>query len=159
MPAAFPFIVLGVSLTYLALLIVFAVRAARGRVPSGGASVALIAVVALLGVLPTEVLSIVWITFLQNHADVTANLFVLIPAPVVALMIAIQALALTRIYRSRPLPLSAVYLGVFALVYALWLSMLFNPPADILRYVIAILVAGSIVYAGVWRFVWRGAAS
>ena len=159
MPAALPFIVFELVLTYLALLTVFCVRAARGRVPSGAASVVLIAVVALLGVFLTEFVSIAWITLLQNHADVTANLFILIPAPVVALMVAIQAVMLARVYRTRPLMLVCVYLGVFAALYALWLDLLFNPPADIARYVLTILIAGSIAFGLVWRFVWRGTAS
>ncbi len=158
MPAALPFIVFGLVLTYLALLTVLCVRAARGRVPSGIASAALVALVALLGVLPTEFFSIAWITVLQNHADVTANLFILIPAPVVALMVAIQAIMLARVYRPRPLLLACVYLGVCAVAYALWLNLLFNPPADIARYLLTIFVVGLIVFGLVWRFVWRGAA-
>ena len=155
MSAALPLIILGVSLTYLALLILFYVRGRMGRVSSGGAGIAVIVAVAVLGILPTELLSIFWIGILQSHVEVTANLFVLIPAPIVAAMVAVQAFLLARIYSRRPLLLPAIYLGVFAAVYAFLLSRLFNPPADILRYAIVILVVGSAVFGLVWQFVWR----
>lgn len=155
MPAALPLIILGVSLTYLATLIVFWVRSRRGRTPSGAAGIAIIVAVAVLGVLPTEILSIIWIGLLQRHAEVTANLFILVPTPIIAVMVAIQALLLSRIYRNRPLILSAIYLGVFAAAYAFWLSRLFNPPADIVRYVLVILLCGAVVVGLIWRLVWQ----
>ena len=116
---------------------------------------AAVGLVGVLGVLPTEVLSIAWLTLLQEHVEVTANLFVLVPAPVVAVMIALQALILSRLYRARPLRLAAVYLGVYALTYAAWLTRLFNPPADVARYVVVILIVGSLVMALFARFAWR----
>ena len=155
MSAALPLLILGVSLTYLGLLILFYVRGRMGRVPSNGAGIAVIVAVAVLGVLPTELLSIIWIGILQSHAEVTANLFILIPAPIVAVMVTIQALLLARIYSRRPLLLPSIYLGVFAAVYAFLLSRFFNPPADILRYVIVILVVGSAVFGLLWQFIWR----
>ncbi len=155
MPAVFPLIVLGVSVTYLAALIALYLRGRMGQIPSGGAAIAVIAVMAVLAVLPTEILSIIWMSLLQQLAEVTANLFVLIPVPIVAAMVAVQALVLARVYRPQPLLLSAVYLVVFAAAYAFWLSRLFNPPADIARYVLVILVVGCIVFGFVWRFIWR----
>lgn len=129
-----------------------------GHVPSGAYGVAVIVAVAVLGVLPTEILSIIWIAVLQRYAEVTAHLFVLVSAPIVAGMVAIQAFMLARIYRPLPILLPAVYLGVFAAAYAFWLSRLFNPPADIARYVLVILLVGSVVLGLVGRFAWRRSA-
>lgn len=158
MPAAFPLIILGISAAYLAILILFFLRTRMGRIPSAGASIAVVVAVAVLGVLPTELLSIIWIGLLQSHAEVTASLFMLVPTPIVAGMVAIQALLLARIYRPSPLLLPAIYIGVFAAVYAFWLSRLFNPPADIARYVLVILLVGSAVFGIIGRVYWRRSA-
>lgn len=118
---------------------------------------AAVVVVALSSVLPTELMSIRWMTLLQRDADLTANLFVLVPVPVVALMVALQALVLSRVYRARPLLFAAVFLGVHAAGYAAWLTRLFNPPADVARYAAVILVVGALVMWLFTRFVWRRA--
>ena len=155
------FLGVGSGAVYLALLTLIGVYAATRRdgrgdyLRSTAARLTAVGVVALLGVLPTEVLSIVWLTLLQDHVEVTANLFVLVPAPVVAVMVAVQALVLSRVYRTRPLLFAAVYLGVYALAYAFWLSRLFNPPGDIARYAVVILIVGALVMALFGRFVWR----
>ncbi len=115
---------------------------------------AAVVLVGVLGVLPTELVSIAWLTRLQANVEVTANLFVLV-SPVIAVVIALQALILSRLYRARPLRLAAVYLGVYALTYAAWLTRLFNPPADVARYVVVILIVGSLVMALFARFAWR----
>ena len=155
MPAAVTYILLGVSATYLGLLAFFYFRGRQGRTPSTAASIAVIALTALLGVVPTEVLGIIWITLLQGQVEVTANLFILVPMPVVAAMIALHAFALSGIYRPRLLPFAALYLGVYAAGYAFFLSQLFNPPADIARYVVIVLVAGAVIFSLFWRLSWR----
>ena len=116
-----------------------------------------VVVVALSSVLPTELMSIRWMALLQRDAEVTANLFVLVPVPVVALMVALQAFVLSRVYRARPLLFAAVFLGVHAAGYALWLTRLFNPPADAARYAAVVLVVGGVVMWLFTRFVWRRA--
>ena len=109
----------------------------------------------MLGVLPTEILGVLWLTVLQDHFDVTAYLFFLITTPVVAVMATVQAFALSRIYRARPILLGAVYLGVYAATYVLWLSRLFNPPGDLASFAAVVLVVGGIVMTLFARFVWR----
>ena len=115
---------------------------------------AAVVLVGVLGVVPTELVSIAWLTRLQANVEVTANLFVLV-SPVIAAMIALQALILSRVYRARPVRLAAVFLGVYALTYAAFLTRLFNPPADVASYVGVILVVGPVVMALFTRFVWR----
>ena len=149
------------ALLYLGTLIFVGIYSATRRegrgdwFRSGAVRVAAVVGMAIVSVLPTEVLSIVWLTRLQDHFDVTANLFVLVPAPVVAVLIALQAFVLGRAYRPRPLLHSAVFLVVHAATYAFWLSRLYNPPADIASYAGVILVVGAIVLALFARFVWR----
>ena len=155
MSEALAFITLALAAAYLGVIAFFYFLARQGRMRSAGAGIALVAALALLAVIPTELVSIAWIGVLQRHVEVTANLFILIPAPIVAAVIAIQALALARVYRARPLLLASVHLGVFAAAYAFWLSRLFNPPADIARYVVVILLVGSAVFGLAWHFVWR----
>ncbi len=161
MPAALPVIILVSATLYLLLLIGSGVYGASRReggrdlFRSDAVKIATVALVAALGVLPTEVLGILWITLLQDYLDVTAKVFLLITGPVVGAMAAIQALALSRIYRARPVLLAAVYLGVYAAAYAFWLSRLFNPPADLAGYAAAVLVVGGIVMALFARFAWR----
>ena len=116
---------------------------------------AAVVLVALSSVLPTELMSIRWMTLLQWDAEVTANLFVLVPVPVVALMVALQALVLSRVYRTRPLLYAAVFLGVHAAGYVAWLTRLFNPPADVARYAIVVVTVGALVMWLFTRFVWR----
>ena len=159
--AIVPFLIGGSMVGYLVALTAIGVYSATRRegrsdwFRSDALKLTAVAVVALLGVLPTEVLSIAWLMRLQDHVEVTANLFVLVPAPVVAVMVAVQALVLSRVYRTRPLLFAAVYLGVYALAYAFWLSRLFNPPGDIARYAVVILIVGALVMALFARFVWR----
>ena len=134
-------------------------REGRGDVlRSPGVQLALIVLVGLANVLPTEIVSIIWLTSLQRSFEVTANLFLLVPLPIVAVMVAVQALVLSRLYRPRPLLHGAVYLAVYAAAYSAWLTRLFNPPEDVARYALIILVMGSIVMALVARFVWRRGA-
>lgn len=121
---------------------------------SDAAKAAAVVVVALSSVLPTELLSIAWLTLLQRYAEVTAYLFLLVSAPVVALLVALQALV-TRVYRPRPLPYAALFLGVHALGYSLWLLRLFNPPADVARYAAVVLVVGGLVMWLFARLAWR----
>ena len=149
------------ALLYLGTLIFVGVYSATRRegrgdwFRSGAVQAAAVVGVAIVSVLPTEVLSIVWLTRLRDHFDVTANLFVLVPAPVIAVMIALQARVLARAYRPRPLVHSAIFLVVHAATYAYWLSRLYNPPADIASYAGVILVVGAIVMTLFARFVWR----
>ncbi|MDE0348904.1 MAG: hypothetical protein OXM56_04265 [Gammaproteobacteria bacterium] len=154
-------IVLISAAVYLLLLIGSSVygatrREGRGDLLRSDAAKALtVALVAAFGVLPTEPLSVLWLTLLQDHVDVTAYLFFLVPGPVVAVMAAIQAFVLARIYRARPVVLAAVYVGVYAATYAFWLSRIFNPPGDIARYAAVVLIVGGVVMALFVRFVWR----
>ena len=149
------------ALLYLGALIFIGVYSAtrkEGRgdwFGSGAVQVAAVALVAIVSVLPTEIASIAWIGALQNQADVTANLFVLVSAPAIAAMIALQALVLSRVYGRQPLRNAAVFLAVHAATYVYWLSRLYNPPADLASYAAVILVTGGIVMALFARFVWR----
>lgn len=151
----------GSILVYLVSMIGIGVYAATRREGRGdwfrsdALKLAAVLVVALASVLPTELISIRWMSLLQRHADLTANLFVLVPVPVVALMVALQAFVLSRVYRARPLLYAAVFLGVHAAGYALWLTRLFNPPADVARYAAVVLVVGALVMWLFTRFVWR----
>ena len=161
MPAAVPAILLVSATLYLLLLIGCGVYGAtrkeggRDLFCSDAVKVVTVALVAALGVLPTEVLGILWIALLRGYLDVTAHLFFLITGPVVGAMVAIQAFALSRVYQARPVPLAAVYLGVYAATYAFWLSRIFNPPGDIARYVAVVLIVGGIIMALFARFAWR----
>ena len=131
-------------------------REGRGDVLRGhGVQLALIVLMGLASVLPTEIVSIMWLTSLQRGFEITANLFVLVPLPIIAVMVALQGIVLARLYRSRPLLHGAVYLGVFAVAYASWLTRLFNPPGDVARYVVIILFVGGIVLSLVSRLVWQ----
>ena len=117
--------------------------------------VVIVALVAAFGVLPTEVLGFLWMTLLRDHFDVTAYLFFLVTGPVVGAMTAIQAIVLSRVYQARPVLLAAVYVGVYAATYVFWLSRIFNPPGDLLRYAAVVLIAGGIVMGLFARFAWR----
>ncbi len=161
MPVVVPVMILVSATLYLLLLIWSGVYGATRRegsrdlFRSDAVKVATIALVAVFGVLPTEVLGILLLTLLSDHFDVTTHLFFLIAAPAVAIMATLQAFALSRIYRARPMLLSAVYLGVYAATYAFWLSRLFNPPADLASYAAVVLIAGGVVMALFARFAWR----
>lgn len=151
----------GSILVYLVSMIGIGTYAATRREGRGdwfrsdALKLAAVLVVALASVLPTELMSIRWMTLLQRHADLTANLFLLVPVPVVAVMIALQAFVLSRVYQARPLLYAAVFLGAHAAGYALWLTRLFNPPADVARYAAVVLVVGALVMWLFTRFVWR----
>lgn len=161
MPAALSAVILASATLYLLLLIGSGVYGAtrkevgRDLFRSDAVKVATVVLVAVLGVLPTEVLGFLWMTLLRDQFDVTAYLFFLVTGPVVGAMAAIQAIALSRIYRTRPVLLAAVYVGFYAATYAFWLSRIFNPPGDLARYAAVVLIVGGIVMALFARFAWR----
>ena len=161
MPAALLVAILASATLYLLVLIGSGVYGAtrkeggRDLFRSDAVKVVAVALVAVLGVLPTEVLGFVLMALLREYLDVTAYLFFLVTGPVVGAMAAIQAFALSRIYQARPMLLPAVYVGVYAATYAFWLSRIFNPPGDILRYAAVVIIVGGIVMALFARFAWR----
>ena len=156
-----PVAILASATLYLLLLIGSGVYGAtrkeggRDLFRSDALKVVTVALVAAFGVLPTEVLGFLWMTLLRDHFDITAHLFYLVTGPAVGAMAAIQALVLSRIYRARPVLLAAVYVGVYAATYVFWLSRIFNPPGDLVRYAVVVLIVGGIVMALFARFVWR----
>ena len=160
-------LIAGSGLTYVVALIAIgiyvATRVAGGRDYFISDRVKLTAVIgfALLGVIPTDVLTAIWLTVVRDYVDVTANLnlFLVGVAPVVTAIITVQALLLSRAYRSRPLLYGATYLGVYMAAHAAWMNTLFNPPEDIVRYAAVILIFGFLVMAIVGRFVWLRPAS
>lgn len=127
----------------------------RDRFDSGAVKVAAIVAAAVLSAVPTDVLTAIWLRVVSNFADATANLFLVAVAPVVAAIVTVQALVLSRAYRPRPLLHGALYVGVYAAVHALWLNLLFNPAQDILRHAAVILIVGSLVLLAFGRFRWR----
>lgn len=161
MPAALSVVILASATLYLLLLIWGGVYGAtrkeggRDLFRSDAVKIVIVALVAAFGVLPTEVLGFLWMTLLRDHFDVTAYLFFLVTGPVVGAMTAIQAFVLSRVYRARPVFLAAVYVGVYAATYVFWLSRIFNPPGDLLRYAAVVLIAGGIVMGLFARFAWR----
>lgn len=161
MPAALLVAILASATLYLLMLIGSGVYGAtrkegsRDLFRSDAVKVVAVALVAVLGVLPTEVLGFLLMALLRENLDVTAYLFFVVTGPVVAAMAAIQAFALSRIYQARPMLLSAVYVGVYAATYAFWLSRIFNPPGDIVRYAAVVIIVGGIVMALFARFAWR----
>lgn len=161
MPAAL-LVVIAVSATlYLLVLIGSGVYGAtrkegdRDLFRSDAVKVVAVALVAVLGVLPTEVLGFLWMALLRSYFDVTAYLFFLVTGPVVGAMAATQAFALSRIYRTRPMLLAAVYVVAYAATYAFWLSLIFNPPGDVLRYAAIVVIVGGIIMVLFARFAWR----
>ena len=161
MPAALLVVILASATLYLLVLIGSGVYGAtrkessRDLFRSDALKVVTVALVAVLGVLPTEMLGFLLMALLREYLDVTAYLFFVVTGPVVGAMAAIQAFVLSRIYRARPVLLAAVYLGVYAATYAFWLSRIFNPPGDVVRYAAVVFIVGGIVMALFARFAWR----
>ena len=161
MPAALLVVILASATLYLLVLIGSGVYGATRKeggpdlFRSDAAKVVAVALVAVLGVLPTEMLGFLLMALLREHLDVTAYLFFLVTGPVVGAMAAIQAFVLSRIYQARPMLLPAVYVGVYAATYAFWLSRIFNPPGDIVRYAAVVIIVGGIAMALFARFAWR----
>ena len=160
MAALFVFIPL-VAVAWLLLLIGAGVYAATRKeggsdwFNSGAVRVRAIVAAALLSAVPTDILTAIWLSVVSEHVDATANLFLVAVAPVVAVIVTLQALALSRAYRPRPLLNGAIYLGVYAAAHAIWLSRLLNPAQDIIRHAAVILIVGSLVLLVFWTFRWR----
>lgn len=161
MPAALLVVILASATLYLLVLIGSGVHGAtrkegsRDLFRSDAVKVVTVVLLAASGVLPTEVLGFLWMGLLRDYFDVTAYLFFLVTGPVVAAMAAIQAFVLSRIYQARPMLLATVYVGVYAATYAFWLSRIFNPPGDVVRYAAVILVVAGIIMVLFARFAWR----
>ena len=161
MPAALLVVILASATLYLLVLIGSGVYGATRKEGSrdlfrpDAVKVVTVALVAVLGVLPTEMLGFLLMALLREYLDVTAYLFFVVTGPVVGAMAATQAFALSRIYRARPVLLATVYLGVYAATYAFWLSRIFNPAGDLVRYAAVVLIVGGIVMALFAWFAWR----
>ena len=160
-------LIAGSALVYVVSLVAIgsyvATRAMRGGdyFTSNGVQFTVVIGFALLSAIPTDVLTAMWLTVVRGYVDVTANLnlFLVGVAPVVTAIVAVQALLLSRAYRSRPLLYGAIYIGVYMAAHAAWMNTLFNPPEDIVRYAAVILIFGFLVMAIVGRFVWLRPAS
>ena len=157
------FAVIGGSLVAFVVVLIavgiyVAIREKRGLdyFASDGRKLAAVIAFALLSAIPTDILTAMWLGVVRDFIDVTAslNLFPVAVAPVVTAIVAVQALLLSRVYRSRPLRYGAIYLGVYASAHAFWMNLLFNPPEDIVRYAATILIFGSLVMAIIGRLVW-----
>lgn len=139
--------------------IYIAVRAKSGRdyFVSKRTRLAAMIVFALLSVIPTDILTAIWLSVVRDYVDVSTkvNLFLMAVAPVVAVLVAVQALLLARAYRPRPMPNAAIFVALYAAAHATWLNILFNPLPDIIGHAVVILIVGSIVMAVVGRLVWR----
>ena len=133
------------------------VRAGADYFASNGVKLAMVIGFALLSAIPTDVFTVMWLTVVRDYVDVTANLnlFLVAVAPVVAGIVAVQALLLSRAYRTRPLLHGAVYLAVYAAAHAFWITLLFNPVQDVVRYALTIFVVGSLTMLLIARLVWR----
>ena len=57
-------------------------------------------------------------------------------------------------HQGRPVRHTVVYLGVYGATYAFWLSRVFNPPGDLVRYAAVVLIVGGIAMAPFARFAW-----
>ena len=149
-------------LALIAVGVYVAIRVKRGAdyFGSAGTKLAMVIVFALLGTIPTEILTVIWLGVVRDYIDITANLnlFVVAVAPVVAAIVTIQALLLSPAYRSRPLLHGAMYLGVYAAAYAVWMNALFNPVQDIFRAVATVVIVGSLVLLLIAKFLRRGSA-
>ena len=83
-------LLVGSTAAFLAVLILIGAYTATRReggsdyFSSDAVKLTAVIVVALLSALPTEILSIIWLTLLQDHVDATGNLFLLVIAPAVA---------------------------------------------------------------------------
>ena len=146
----------GIALAAVGVYVAVRVRGGNDYFVSGAAKLTAVIAFALLSAIPTDILTAAWLTVARDHVDITAhlNLFLMGVAPVVTAIVAVQALLLSRAYRSRPLLHGAIYLGVYAAAHACWMNLLFNPPEDIVRYAAVILIFGSLVMLIVGRFVW-----
>jgi hypothetical protein len=112
-------------------------------------------VVAILCTVLTDVLGIVWLAVMREHFDLTGNYWLLVAVPAVAVVVALQALVLWRIYRIRPLYHGGIFLAVYSVAEVLYLTVMQNPTADIARYLAIILVVGGIVLSLFMRFAWQ----
>ena len=116
---------------------------------------AAVIVVALLSTVLTDAATVGLLGALRSLVDVNVNYWIIVLAPVVAVVVAVQALALWRVYRTRPVHHAAVYLAVFAAAEIVWLNIMLNPAGDIIRYVVTILGIGTLVMTLFVRFAWR----
>ena len=97
----------------IAVVIYVATRVEGGSDLFGSDAVKLAAVIvfALLGAIPTDVLTSLWLGVVRDHIEVAANLnlYVVAVPPAVAVVVAVQAIVLSRAYRPRPLLYGAIF--------------------------------------------------
>ena len=122
---------------------------------------ALVVLVAIISVPVTELSMASWLPTGAALFDATQtiNLWLFCIVPVGLVVVALQALALWRIYRSNPLRYGLIYGCVVIPFHTFFLHRFFNPPADIALYVLTDIVVMAIVFGGFNALFWKKAAN
>lgn len=116
----------------------------------------IVILVAVISVGVSEITLITWLS--MTPMEVTANIFWTGILPAELLTVGIATLVLMAVFKHNPTVYLPIYAFVFAGLHAYELNSFFNPPQDILLYMIAIAIACALWFSLLWRFYLRNHA-
>ena len=112
-------------------------------------------VMGLASVVGSEVLSIVALTNAPAGFDLTNNFFMTLVLPSVAIVVALNALILWKVFSRRTGLRAAIYTATYALAYLGLLANFNNPPGDITTYLAIVLISAPVILGGCYALFWR----
>ena len=118
-------------------------------------AIVLLIVMGLASVIGSEMLSVVALTGAPSRFDLTHDFFIALVLPSVAIVVALNALILWRVFSRRSGLSIAIYTATYTLAYASMLSTLNNPPGDIATYLAIVLVTAPVVLGTFYLLFWR----
>ena len=118
-------------------------------------AIILLVVMGLASVVGSEMLSIVALTGAPSQFDLTNDFFITLVLPSVAIVVALNALILWKVFSQRTGPRIAIYTATYTLAYASLLSTMNNPLADIATYLAIVLVTAPFVLGAFYLLFWR----
>jgi hypothetical protein len=119
----------------------------------------LVLLAAFLSMGLTEVFGTVILATAPLDLDLTANLFLSVVVPAVLLTQVLMAFIFWKAFEANPIRNSFIYVIAHAVFQAIELNAFFNPPADILAYVIIICSCGLLVTTVFNRYFWCAACA
>jgi hypothetical protein len=108
----------------------------------------------LLSVPLMEIAGILWMRAAPLNIDLTANYFAMVVLPMALLVHFLACLALWKIFEPSPKVGGVTYVGTHVVAQSAALTLMGNPPMDVLVYCIILLFSGSLTQFVFHRYFW-----
>ena len=118
-------------------------------------AIILLIVMGLASVIGSEMLSVVALSNAPTSFNLTNDFFIALVLPSVAVVVALNALILWKVFSHRTGLRIAIYTATYSLAYAGMLAELNNPPGDIATYLAIVLITAPVILGTFYALFWR----